>query len=244
MSVTKRAFEEYGRRSDWLDADADAKLRWFEALVESIYLPRLPESRDARILEIGCNRGYLLHALKKKGYRSLEGVDLSPREIEMARELTGIDSLRAGDAVDVLRQSPATYDAIIFKAVFEHVPREGIEPLLGGVVRAVAPGGIVLCEVPNMDWYAAAHERFMDVTHEAGYTRESLKQVFELYFGNVEVVPVVDPAHGVLATGSRRLARKAVFGMIRRALRMLGEDTADYWFDIRSILAVARDPRG
>jgi len=243
MSVTRRAFEEYGRRSDWLDADAEAKLRWFEALLASIYRPRLPEPPDARILEIGCNRGYLLHALQESGYRKLEGVDLSPGEVDLARELTGLEGLHAGDAVDLLRQREGAYDAIVFKAVLEHVPREGLEPFLGAVARALAPGGVVLCEVPNMDWYAAAHERFMDVTHETGYTPESLKQVFELYFDSVKIAPVVDPAHGALAPARRRFARRLVFGVARRVLRIMGEDTAGFWFDVRSILAVAREPR-
>ena len=243
MSVTRRAFEEYGRRSDWLDADAEAKLRWFEALLASTYRPRLPAPPDASILEIGCNRGYMLHGLQEAGYRNLEGVDLSPGEVDLARELTGLEGLHAGDAVDLLRRRESAYDAIVFKAVLEHVPREGLEPLLGAVARGLAPGGVVLCEVPNMDWYAAAHERFMDVTHEMGYTPESLKQVFELYFKSVEVVPVVDPSHEALAPPWRRFARKLVFGLARRVLRLLGEDTAGYRFDVRSILAVARDPR-
>jgi SAM-dependent methyltransferase len=242
-TVTSRAFEEYGRRSDRLDTDASAKLRWFDALVETTYLQWLPAAPASRILEIGCNRGYLLHALKKRGFERLEGVDLASGEIDLARELTGIEELHAGDAGELLRRRGGVYDAILFKAVLEHVPREDLADFLGAVGAALAPGGVVLCEVPNMDWYAASHERFMDVTHETGYTPESLYQLFALYFRDVEVTPVIDPAHGPLASARRRLARRLVFGLVRRTLRLLGEDAAEFAFDSRSILAVARAPR-
>jgi hypothetical protein len=83
----------------------------------------------------------------------------------------------------------------------------------------------------------------MDLTHEVGYTRESLEQLFGLFFEDVEVHRVVDPAHHALASPVRKVARKIVFGLGRRLLRLMGEDTATFWFDARSILAVARQPR-
>ena len=242
MGHVERAFREYDRRTERLDPSTEAKQRWFDALAVSTYVPHLG-STDGRVLEIGCNRGYLLRALQANGFTRLEGVDLSPVDLEEARKNTGLATLFCEDATAFLERHRAAFDAIIFKAVFEHIPRDKVEPFLWAVAAALAPSGVVLCEVPNMDWYAASHERFMDVTHEVGYTRESLEQIFGLFFDAVAVHRVVDPAHDALAPSGRRAVRKVVFGLARRLLHLMGEDTATYWFDVRSILAVARSPR-
>jgi 2-polyprenyl-3-methyl-5-hydroxy-6-metoxy-1,4-benzoquinol methylase len=243
MDYREQAFREYDQRTDLLDASADAKQRWFDALAASIYLPLLGPADSSRVLEIGCNRGYLLHSLQDAGFRRLTGIDLAAQDLERARSLTGLDSLYCEDAATFVARHPGAFDAVIFKAVLEHVPRDDVAELLTAVAGGLAPGGVVLCEVPNMDWYAASHERHMDVTHETGYTRESLQQLFGLYFEEVEVRRVVDPSHAALAPAHTRLLRRIVFGLARRLLTSMREDTASFWFECRSILAVARSPR-
>jgi 2-polyprenyl-3-methyl-5-hydroxy-6-metoxy-1,4-benzoquinol methylase len=243
MGVRDAAFRQYDERTDLLDESAAAKQRWFDVLARSSYLPHLGPPDTCRILEIGCNRGYLLRSLAAGGYSRLTGIDLAPRDLAAAQAYTGLDDLHCADAVSFLAGREAGYDAVILKAVLEHVPRDDVSMLLEAIAAALAPGGVVLCEVPNMDWYAAAHERFMDITHETGYTRESLQQLFGLYFVDVDVVRVVDPAHAALATRRRRFVRRAVLGLARRLLRAMGEDAATFWFDCRSILAIARRPR-
>jgi 2-polyprenyl-3-methyl-5-hydroxy-6-metoxy-1,4-benzoquinol methylase len=243
MSYVERAFREYHQRTDLLDESPEAKQRWFDALAASTYIPFLGPPDRCRVLEIGCNRGYLLHALQKHGYEHLTGVDLAPIDLEEARKRTGLAALYCEEAVAFLERHPASQDAVIFKAVLEHVPRDRVEAFLSAVARALAPSGVTLCDVPNMDWYAASHERYMDLTHEVGYTRESLVQLFGLFFEDVVIHRVVDPAHDALASPVRKMTRRIVFGLGRRLLHLMGEDAATYWFDARSILAVARRPR-
>lgn len=242
MDLSARAFAEYDRRSERLDGDETQKQRWFYAHVASSYLPHLPSPRDSRILEIGCNRGYLLKALQAEGYASLTGIDLNESDLAVAQQRTGLTTLRCVDAVEYLHECDVRFDAIILKAVLEHVSRDDLDALLGAVARAVAADGVVLCEVPNMDWYAAAHERYMDLTHRNGYTQESLDQLMHMYFRQTTVVPLVDPAHGALAPAWRVLLRRVAFGAFRRILRLLGEDPAGFPFEFRSIMAVASQP--
>ena len=51
--------------------------------------------------------------------------------------------------------------------------------------------GVAIIQVPNMDWILSNHERYMDFTHEIGYTRESLADIFRLYFMKVDVYPTL-----------------------------------------------------
>ena len=63
---------------------------------------------------------------------------------------------------------------------------------------ALRAGGAVLIDVPNMDWLFAGHERYMDFTHELGFTQESLSQLLGGVFSEVVVRPVDnDLSHGV-----------------------------------------------
>jgi 2-polyprenyl-3-methyl-5-hydroxy-6-metoxy-1,4-benzoquinol methylase len=242
-TTTDRAFHEYGVRSLALDGPEEARQRWFDAHVRETYRPHLGPETTTRICEVGFNRGFMLRSLQQLGFRNLAGVDLSPQDVEDARRRTGIEGLVCGDAVEFLRARPGSYDAVIFKAVLEHVPKAQAGPLLDAIGGALRPQGVVLCEVPNMDWYFASHERYMDVTHETGFTPESLAQLFGLYFDDVKVLKVTDPSHGPLASRRRRFARRVIFHLVRRVMNWAGEDMSIAWFEHRSILAVARRPR-
>ena len=63
-----------------LDADDQAKLEWFSKYAASNYLPLLDglDKNSVEVLEVACNKGYLLKALSSHGFRNLYGVDLSP----------------------------------------------------------------------------------------------------------------------------------------------------------------------
>ena len=54
-------------------------------------------------------------------------------------------------------------------------------------------GGIAIIDVPNMDWFWNGHERYMDFTHEVGFTPESLEQICNKVFGNSIIHYCVTP---------------------------------------------------
>ncbi len=63
-------------------------------------------SANSRILDLGCNCGYYLHELRKAGYGSLSGVDISEKAIEYGKRtfgLTGIE-LMVGSFEEILPQ--------------------------------------------------------------------------------------------------------------------------------------------
>ena len=79
---------------------------------------------------------------------------------------------------------------VIAKAILEHVPKDGVLDFLQAIATAVRPGGVAIVDVPNMDWLFAGHERYMDFTHEVGFTQELLQQTVGAVFREVVVVPV------------------------------------------------------
>jgi len=194
----------------YVDHDDKTKLAWFTQYAESNYLPHLTryDRTQAAILDVGCNKGYLLAALQGFGFKHLTGIDLSPVDVEQAIQLVPNVSFVCTDAQSYLQDHIGEFDVIFIKAVLEHIAKADVLPLLTQIKAGLKPGGTVVIDVPNMDWLFASHERYMDFTHEVGFTKESLRQVMLNVFPQVTVIPV-DSIMGLrpLEDLKKRLAR-------------------------------------
>jgi 2-polyprenyl-3-methyl-5-hydroxy-6-metoxy-1,4-benzoquinol methylase len=218
--------------------DSRPKIEWFNKYVQLNYLPYLQgySRNDVQVLEIGCNKGFLIAALASLGFRRLKGIDLSPDDIQLAKRLVPEAELLCADAERHLECETDTYDFIILKAVLEHVGKEKVVPFLMKIRNALKQDGVIIIDVPNMDWLMAQHERYMDFTHEVGFTRESLAQVMRNVFRDVHVLK----SKGVVESRKVELIRPFVLGCMNWVFKILGEGSSDLWWDCRSIIAVAR----
>lgn len=137
----------------------------------------LPADRAARILDLGCGPGALLHFCREAGYRALEGIDVSAEQVGAARAL-GLDCVTQGDLLAHLEAAPAArYDAIVAFDVLEHFSRDEVMTFLGGAARALRPGGRLVLHVPNGESPLAGAVIYGDFTHELAFTRRSLEQI-------------------------------------------------------------------
>lgn len=206
----KILFDRYDERLAYLDQDAESKIDWFTVYVQRAYLPFMPQTdiSKLRILDIGCSKGYLLRALQKAGFTNLTGIDVSPVDIKDALRLHPDITFIHADGLDYLAEHPESYDVIFIKAVLEHVPKEQTIPLLQQIQQSLTDRGIALVDVPNMDWLFANHERYLDFTHEAGFTQESLRQIMSVVFSQVSLHPIDNfTTRGAGEEWRKRLAR-------------------------------------
>jgi 2-polyprenyl-3-methyl-5-hydroxy-6-metoxy-1,4-benzoquinol methylase len=241
MTHREQLFARYHEtHSRHLDYDT-GKVGWFAEHLRANYLHCLPAPTPrVRILEIGCGRGDMLAALKDLGFADLTGVDLSPADLEQARQRGVAAELHCMDAATFLSDQRGVFDVIIAKAILEHQEKAAVLPLLQAMHDGLRPGGRVVIEVPNMDWVMAAHERFMDFTHEVGFTRESLAQVLRLIYGNAEVHPVRDASPvNAAARVLRPLVRGTATALVGLILRGLGNNAHETLWNARSIIGVA-----
>lgn len=194
----------------YLDTDVQSKLNWFVKYVKRNYLACIDryDKNYSKILEIGCNRGYMLAALGSFGFQNLYGVDLSPGDVEKAKILVSNAEIACADAFEYLKDKIEQFDIIILKAVLEHVQKDEIMPFLEKIKSSLNSGGSVIIDVPNMDWLFASHERYMDFTHEIGLTKESLGQIMRSLFSSVHVI-AADNIFGssLFTTAKKRIAR-------------------------------------
>lgn len=88
-----------------------------------------PEAVRARILEIGCNVGRNLEALRQAGFPNLTGIEINPHAIELLRqtfpELGATAALRNAPVEEVVRTFvDREFDVVYSMAVLEHLHRD------------------------------------------------------------------------------------------------------------------------
>jgi len=195
--------------------------------------------KGSMVVEVGTGHGSLLAWLRSLGFSRVEGVDASPGDVTAANRMLGAEVVALGDGETYLRARPCLFDFVVMKAVLEHLPKDRLLPMLGAIAAALGPNGTALIEVPNMDWLAASHERYMDLTHEVGFTRESLRTLLLLVFTSVEI-------RGSQPGGpsrTQRWFRRPLVWLLRRIFYVVGEGASDVLFESRSLIAIARDPK-
>jgi SAM-dependent methyltransferase len=97
--------------------------------------------RNARILDVGAGTGLLGVALTEHGFARLDGLDLSPAMLAVAKQKEIYDALVEARLGESLPYETATFDAVVSSGVLTtgHAPASSLDEL----VRITRPGGYV-----------------------------------------------------------------------------------------------------
>jgi 2-polyprenyl-3-methyl-5-hydroxy-6-metoxy-1,4-benzoquinol methylase len=153
----------------------------------------LPRDRAAVILDAGCGDGALVWWLQQQGYQSVEGVDISREQVEVAAKL-GVHNVWESDLKEYLLARPARYDMVICRDIIEHLPREEIIETLDACRGGLRAEGQVLIQVPNAESPFFGRIRYGDFTHEMAFSESSLAQLLQVIgFRNVRCYPTPPP---------------------------------------------------
>lgn len=186
-----------------------------EHVFNKLFRPLLPVEKDAAILDIGCGYGEFLFYLQNAGYSNARGIDLSRRQIDTGRAL-GVLNLGCEDAWNFLSSRNQSFEFISAIDVLEHIPKRGVIEFLELVRRALSPGGIFVCQVPNLAaFYTPLF--YMDITHETPFTASSLKQALQIAGFEKTVVSPMGP----IVHGPKSAVRYVLWKSITMGLRFL-----------------------
>lgn len=187
--------------------DEAAARRWGGAYV-TFLRGWLPERKDASILEVGCGWGRLLYFFKTRDYTNLQGVDISPDQVEVARQV--IESVTEGDAIEYLDSHPNSFDLIVGLDIIEHFRKEEVLHFLEACFKALQPRGRLILQTPNSEAPWGISIRYGDFTHESSFAPNCLERLLELCgFCKIELRQAGPVVHGILSFG-RYLLWKAI----------------------------------
>ncbi|MBS1715028.1 MAG: class I SAM-dependent methyltransferase [Armatimonadetes bacterium] len=197
--------------------DVGGSLRKKQRNLRRLCERHFPSDRNARIVDFGCGYGALVDVLKKRGYGNVEGVDVSPAMVAVARSL-GLEEVRLGTLSDYLHSvADGKLDVAVFMDVLEHLTRAELFETLDEVARVLRRKGCLIGRVPNGQGIFGPTIRYGDVTHELAYTPQSMRQCLHAAgFENVRCYEEEIVVHGAVSA-----VRKLVWKLGTVPMRML-----------------------
>lgn len=206
----KQIFDNYVATSFDGERQAEFKFAQFDANYRGYF----PPADGVSVLDIGVGRGEMLSCMKRWGYKYL-GVDISPSTVRFCRSRE-LECELTEDTIAWLNERPQAFDVVTCLDVLEHVPRDRTIDFLAAIKGAMAPGGLAIIQVPNLQSPFGYLHHFNDVTHVVGFVEHSLSQVliaagFKLF-----------EFHGfeeVLGSSFKTKIRRALRALYRQAVR-------------------------
>lgn len=151
--------------------DAGSAARWAKAY-RWYFRGWLPDSKDATIVELACGGGRLLHFLLALGYTDICGVDVSPDQVDLARQVT--PNVEQADVLVWLDEKKERFDLIIALDLIEHFHKDEVLRFLDLCLAALRPGGKLILQTANADSPFGMQHRYGDITHEWAFNVNQL----------------------------------------------------------------------
>jgi SAM-dependent methyltransferase len=148
------------------------------AAVADLITSFLP-SRDARVLEVGCATGRLLHEIRGRGFANVSGLDPSPSCAETALREFGIP-VETGTLFALSRREDEL-DMVVLVGVLEHI--RDLAGALSALRKVLKAGGRLYVEVPDAcefaTWLDAPFQQF-SVEHINFFSQRSLENLLSV----------------------------------------------------------------
>ncbi len=200
----ERIYASYGKNFQDAPENFDhiESLRWGKA--RRYHLRGwLPESRTARIVDLACGGGKLLHFFVEQGYQRVEGVDISPDQVALSRQIT--PDVTSGDVIGFLQANSGQFDLITGFDIIEHLYKDEALRFLDAAYAALKPGGRLILQTPNAGVPWGVQARYGDFSHEIGFNPNALGRLLRVAgFGNYEARECDPPPYGLSLVSSIR----------------------------------------
>ena len=211
----KKIYQNYasGFQNLSLQFDEKAAKRWSKTY-EHYLKAWLPMNKDSKVLEIGCGGGKLLYFFKARGYKNLKGLDTSPEQVKISRQV--IPNVVEADVLKFLKSKKGSYDLIVGLDIIEHFGKGECLNLLDLCHKALRPSGQLILQTVNADSPWCTASRYGDFTHEICLNAQSLSYL--LFLSGFEEIECRES--GPAPIGLFSVGRLVIWESIRMFLKL------------------------
>ena len=149
-------------RAVYDDVAAAYAARFFDELHHKPYDRHLLDEFAARcqgdglVLDVGCGPGHVARYLRERGM-AMEGIDLSPAMVAVARRLNPGLPVRVGDLMALQEADDSVAGIVAFYSLI-HLPRASFPDAVRELHRVLRPGGVLLAALHGGTGEAHADE--------------------------------------------------------------------------------------
>lgn len=197
--------------------------KWYQCRLKKF----LPKDPFAEILDLPCGYGNFLYFLKKQGYKNVLGVDLDPRQIELATSI-GLNAV-VEEGLSFLEEKNDKYDLISSIDFLEHLTKDDLLEFLQLCFKALKKDGQFMLRIPCSDGLFGARDRYNDLTHETGFTSGVIRGVLEVIGFKDIVILDERPQPYKLVNLVRWVLFVAFTGLANLVLLAIGISTPRVW---------------
>jgi 2-polyprenyl-3-methyl-5-hydroxy-6-metoxy-1,4-benzoquinol methylase len=100
-------------------------------------------------VDIAYGGSKLLYFFKSMQYQNITGVDISPHQVKLARQVT--PNVDEANILDWLKEHPSTFDLITGMDIIEHLDKSEILRFLNASYNALRPALRLILQTPNAE---------------------------------------------------------------------------------------------
>ena len=179
LGYRTRIYENYASNFQGAPETFDEGAAWQWGRLQRYYLREwLPADKNARIVDLACGGGKLLYFFRRMGYTNITGVDISPSQVKLARQVT--PDVDEANVLEWLEAHPASFDLITGFDIVEHFHKDEVLRFLDACYAALKPGGRLILQTPNAESPWGTVHRYNDFTHEVGFNPNALSRILSL----------------------------------------------------------------
>jgi SAM-dependent methyltransferase len=158
----------------------------------------IPRNKSIKYLDVACGAGQLLYAFKTIGYNNTYGIDVSPEQVLVAKNIS--NNIIEGDALIYLKNNINTFDLITAIDIIEHLDKNEMFDFLDSIYLSLRVGGRLILQMPNAESPFGHKIRYCDLTHENSFDPSNLNSVLNIVgFKNFQIQECGPIIHGPIS---------------------------------------------
>lgn len=191
--------------------------------------------KKSKILDLGCGYGSFLYFIQSLNYMNVTGLDISTEELAVCKRIFKSYNFIQNDIFKYMDNTIEKFDVIYLSHVLEHIAKDKLFEFFDGIKKILNDDGYLIIIIPNSGaYFNSGVARYVDITHEIGFTDKSLRQALILAgFRNIEVKNFYGVGNFLL-----NILRKIMLFFFEIFIQVLGYEKQDVY--TQSLLAVIK----